>query len=201
MNRTRQRPDQHNQDGSRTITVQDTNAENSTVPSTQEAPPVGVLHLRATDNTSKRVVWSEGTVDNEGMGKKKSKICCIYHKPKAFDESSDESSASDDSDSQSSDKEGSDNDSSDISDSEVNATKTLREKKGKGKADQAHCGDDDCKANHHKLGKKKVKRTIKGTSTQTITITESSKDNVPLDGDHDPSHRTFKPNAYEKGNV
>jgi len=31
-------------------------------------------------------------VDNEGAGRKKSKICCIYHKPRAFDESSDESS-------------------------------------------------------------------------------------------------------------
>ena len=128
MNRTRQRPEQQNQDGSRTITVQDTNAENSTIPSTHEAPPVGVLQLRATGNTSKRVVWSEETVDNEGMGKKKSKICCIYHKPKAFDESSDESSASDDSDSQSSDQEGSNYHSSDISDSEVNATKTLDRK-------------------------------------------------------------------------
>jgi len=35
-------------------------------------------------------------VDNEGAGRKKSKICCIYRKPRAFDESSDESSASSD---------------------------------------------------------------------------------------------------------
>jgi len=34
-------------------------------------------------------------VDNEGAGKKSSKICCIYHKPKAFDESSDEDDSSD----------------------------------------------------------------------------------------------------------
>ncbi|KAG9311819.1 phosphatase inhibitor-domain-containing protein [Chiua virens] len=41
-----------------------------------------------------------GVVDNEGCGKKKSKICCIYHKPRQFDESSSESdSASSDSDS------------------------------------------------------------------------------------------------------
>ena len=62
-----------------------------------------------------RVVWSEGTVDNEHMGKKKSKsetspwcesngmwmglmtVCCIYHKPKAFDESSSESGSDSDS--------------------------------------------------------------------------------------------------------
>lgn len=37
------------------------------------------------------VVWTEDTVDNEFLGKKSSKKCCIYHKPRAFDESSSES--------------------------------------------------------------------------------------------------------------
>ncbi|KAI3617792.1 hypothetical protein CBS9595_003701 [Malassezia furfur] len=71
------------------------------------AQDVGRLHLRAvgrererealSDSThsDRRVVWTEDTIDNEGMGKKKSKICCIYHKPRAFDESSSESSDSD----------------------------------------------------------------------------------------------------------
>lgn len=27
----------------------------------------------------KRVTWAAGTVDNEHMNKKKSKICCIHH--------------------------------------------------------------------------------------------------------------------------
>ncbi|WWC62111.1 uncharacterized protein I303_104701 [Kwoniella dejecticola CBS 10117] len=62
--------------------------------SSPEQPPAGVLKLRGGPLKKQRVVWSEETVDNEGMGKKKSKICCIYHKPKAFDESSDESSCS-----------------------------------------------------------------------------------------------------------
>jgi protein phosphatase 1 regulatory subunit 11 len=26
----------------------------------------------------RRVTWAEGTIDNEHMGKKKSKICCIF---------------------------------------------------------------------------------------------------------------------------
>jgi protein phosphatase 1 regulatory subunit 11 len=38
----------------------------------------------------KKVEWQEGTVDNEHMGKKKSKCCCIYVKPKKFGESSSE---------------------------------------------------------------------------------------------------------------
>ena len=40
----------------------------------------------------KKVTWSEDTVDNEHMGKKKSNICCIYHKPKLSPDDSDTSS-------------------------------------------------------------------------------------------------------------
>jgi protein phosphatase 1 regulatory subunit 11 len=96
--------------GSRTITQTatpvrdaDQNANNG-----ESSAPTGVLKLRGGPSRRQRVVWSEGTVDNEGMGKKKSKstccpyhvrvciladnvVCCIYHKPKAYDESSDES--------------------------------------------------------------------------------------------------------------
>lgn len=45
---------------------------------------------------NKKVHWTEDTIDNEGMGKKKSKICCIYHKPRLNpdDTSSDESCSS-----------------------------------------------------------------------------------------------------------
>ncbi|ODV89611.1 hypothetical protein CANCADRAFT_46027 [Tortispora caseinolytica NRRL Y-17796] len=61
---------------------------------------------QAEDTSSRRTVrWVEDTVDNEHLNKKKSKICCIYHRPKAFDESSDEDSSSSDSDSSSSDEE------------------------------------------------------------------------------------------------
>lgn len=194
MNRTRQRPEPH-QSGSRTITLQETNPENNANPSLQDTPPVGVLQLRATGNTSRRVVWSEETIDNEGMGKKKSKICCIYHKPKAFDESSDESSGSD-SDSQSSDEEGSNSSSSDSS--EVNASKRLREKKGKKKADQTHCDDDGCNGNHHERSNKKSKKTSKGRSTQTVTIVKSPKDTSSQDEDHDSTNKMSKSNAYEK---
>ncbi|BGP20108.1 hypothetical protein JCM10213v2_008243 [Rhodosporidiobolus nylandii] len=56
---------------------------------------VGVLRLRGRGPQGQRVQWTDETVDNEMLGRKKSKICCIYHKPKPFDESSDESSGSD----------------------------------------------------------------------------------------------------------
>jgi len=32
------------------------------------------------------VSWKEGTVDNEGLGRKSSKKCCIFHKEVPFDE-------------------------------------------------------------------------------------------------------------------
>ncbi|VDD81769.1 unnamed protein product [Mesocestoides corti] len=39
--------------------------------------------------------WAPGTVDNEFMGKKKSKCCCIYEKPREWDDPSSSSSSSD----------------------------------------------------------------------------------------------------------
>ena len=45
--------------------------------------------------TDKKVQWQEGVVDNEFMGKKSSKCCCIYAKPHKFDESDSESGDSD----------------------------------------------------------------------------------------------------------
>ncbi|XP_058819783.1 E3 ubiquitin-protein ligase PPP1R11 isoform X2 [Topomyia yanbarensis] len=57
--------------------------------STQQAP---VLRLRLQKpRTTKQVKWTNGTVDNEHMNKKKSKCCCIYRKPTEFGESSSES--------------------------------------------------------------------------------------------------------------
>merc|ERR1712037_829864 len=44
----------------------------------------------------RRVMFTEDTVDNEGLGRKSTKVCCIYHKPKLFGESSSESYSSDD---------------------------------------------------------------------------------------------------------
>ncbi|KAI9785771.1 MAG: hypothetical protein M1839_008788 [Geoglossum umbratile] len=63
--------------------------------------PDGTLRLRGASTDERRVMWAEDVVDNEGMGKKKSKVCCIYHKPRAVGESSEEDSSSSDSSSES----------------------------------------------------------------------------------------------------
>jgi len=44
-------------------------------------PPTLVLGLNPTNQPTSRVRWSEETVDNEHMNKKKSKCCCVYTKP------------------------------------------------------------------------------------------------------------------------
>ncbi|KIW05258.1 hypothetical protein, variant [Verruconis gallopava] len=57
----------------------------------------GTLVLRAEPAEERHIQWAEDVVDNEGMGKKSSKVCCIYHRPHSVDESSDDESSSDDS--------------------------------------------------------------------------------------------------------
>ena len=73
----------------------------------QEAEEI-VLPLRLTPASDRpNVTWREDTVDNEHLGRKSSKRCCIFHKARKFGESSSESESSDDSDS-SSENEGDD---------------------------------------------------------------------------------------------
>ena len=48
-------------------------ASTSTNGNGSSTAPVGVLKLRGTPKRRQRVMWSEGTIDNEGMGKKSSK--------------------------------------------------------------------------------------------------------------------------------
>ncbi|CAH1785289.1 unnamed protein product [Owenia fusiformis] len=70
-------------------------ASSSSETVTQSGQSTVVLKLRKPE-TSRQVQWTQDTVDNEFMGKKKSKCCCIYEKPKLFGESSDEDSDHDD---------------------------------------------------------------------------------------------------------
>ncbi|RJE25620.1 hypothetical protein PHISCL_02013 [Aspergillus sclerotialis] len=72
-------------------------------PSTIRIP--GTLRLRGENNvqasntnqeavSARHIRWSEDVIDNEGMGKKSSKVCCIYHRPRPVGESSSESESS-----------------------------------------------------------------------------------------------------------
>ncbi|RUP43492.1 phosphatase inhibitor-domain-containing protein [Jimgerdemannia flammicorona] len=117
--------------GSQTIT--DTHHEEQ---ANEAESSVGILRLTGDldTRTLRKIKWDEKVVDNEGMGRKKSKVCCIFHKARAVGESSDESS--DDSDSDSDSDSGSDS--------------------GGGPTDD-HDRGDCCDHNHRSQGKGKRK--------------------------------------------
>lgn len=72
-----------------TITQTATATENST--NEEDILP---LTLRARP----QVTWDQNVIDNEGLGRKSSKRCCIFHKQREFGESSTDSSDDNDSD-------------------------------------------------------------------------------------------------------
>ncbi|KAI5801538.1 phosphatase inhibitor-domain-containing protein [Peziza echinospora] len=84
---------------SRTQVVSASSDEDERTPSPPRIPD-GTLRLRGGPISDRRVTWGEDVIDNEGLGRKKSKVCCIFHRAREFGESSDESSSdsSDDSD-------------------------------------------------------------------------------------------------------
>ncbi|KAL7527608.1 hypothetical protein ACHAWF_002246 [Thalassiosira exigua] len=71
--------------GTRTATMVLTQQDSGSV--TNEIPV-----LRLSLRPRSHVTWEEGVVNNEGLGRKSSKRCCIFHKQRAFGESSTESS-------------------------------------------------------------------------------------------------------------
>ncbi|KAF8929004.1 Type 1 phosphatases regulator ypi1 [Dissophora ornata] len=131
------------------MTLDPTQTEEDDVEGNHE---VGVLELTGETSAGRRVQWDDDVVDNEHMGKKKSKICCIFKKQKEFGESSDESSS--DSDSGSS---GSESDGGPVSSSA-----------GKGKGKNSKDSDRSCDHSdpnhqhhhHHQHGEKKAKRRV-----------------------------------------
>lgn len=66
----------------------------STTPIELSASGAPVLRLRGSGDARPAVRWDSAVVDNEGQNRKKSKVCCIYHRPRGIDESSSESSSS-----------------------------------------------------------------------------------------------------------
>jgi protein phosphatase 1 regulatory subunit 11 len=65
---------------------------------TEQSTGTGEI-LRLTLRARPTVRWDENVEDNEGMGRKSSKRCCIFHKQREFGESSTDSSADEHNDS------------------------------------------------------------------------------------------------------
>ncbi|KAI0635536.1 phosphatase inhibitor-domain-containing protein [Trametes polyzona] len=147
-------------EGSRTITVQDNQPREEDSHSEAESA-VGTLRLRGAPRNRPRVVWREDVVDNEGAGKKKSKICCIYHKPRQFDESSSDESSDSDSDSSCDSRaprrcRGHDHDHDDHTDGSSHGTAT-RDGQGGGVVHELESDSDDVNA-YERAPRKKPKK-------------------------------------------
>ncbi|XP_028912357.1 E3 ubiquitin-protein ligase PPP1R11-like isoform X1 [Ornithorhynchus anatinus] len=63
----------------------------TTVPCTTEPENRSLTIKLRKRKPDKKVEWSSDTVDNEHLGRRSSKCCCIYEKPRVFGESSTES--------------------------------------------------------------------------------------------------------------
>ncbi|KAF9346234.1 Type 1 phosphatases regulator ypi1 [Mortierella sp. AD094] len=163
--------------GSRTMTLDPTQIEEEDAGEDNHVH--GVLELTGESSPGRRVQWDNDVVDNEHMGKKKSKICCIFKKQKEFGESSDESSSDSDSDSS-----GSESDGGPIS---SKAGKEKRIEKGGNKDSNGPCNHSDPNHHHHhhSHGKKQKKRVlneyermpkVKSTISQPINQQPSGSD-------------------------
>ncbi|KRZ10421.1 Serrate RNA effector molecule -like protein [Trichinella zimbabwensis] len=71
------------------ITYTDLDAPDET--STATAANETTLRIVLTPPQRRHITWASGTVDNENLNRKKSKCCCIYSKPRKWEESSSES--------------------------------------------------------------------------------------------------------------
>ncbi|KAK9451558.1 phosphatase inhibitor-domain-containing protein [Limtongia smithiae] len=126
---------------------------------------VGTLRLRGGPVSDRRVAWSDDVIDNEGMGKKKSKICCIFHKQRAFDESSsdDSSSSSDSYDSSDGENSGNEHNSDKISDCKGNQNPDSQKDHPTDENAPASCSHDH---HHHHHHHHRSRRTRKSASSK-----------------------------------
>ncbi|KAK5053274.1 hypothetical protein LTR84_002248 [Exophiala bonariae] len=134
--------------GSATQTITSANSASSR----SASPEPVILRLRgaheasSTSTTRARrrgITWAEDVVDNEGLGRKSSKVCCIYHKAREFGESSSEDDSSSD---DSSDSDGGGSDSPDDGGARMSGNRRGR------RSGHDHKHGDDC--NHAKAKRK-----------------------------------------------
>jgi len=75
-------------------TITEVIEEEEVLPPANIAHIAGTLHLHGRNINGPTVHWTEDTIDNENLGRKKSKICCIYTRPRNWDDSSSSESSS-----------------------------------------------------------------------------------------------------------
>ncbi|RVX76149.1 hypothetical protein B0A52_00506 [Exophiala mesophila] len=141
--------------GSATQTITSSDVSSSHSPS----PDRLVLRLRGAHDASTRsprrqITWAEDVIDNEGLGRKSSKVCCIYHKTREFGESSSEDDSSSDS---SNDSDAGGSDSPDDGGARMSGNRRGR----KAGHNHGHGHGDDCDHAGDSGGKGKGKSTSK----------------------------------------
>jgi protein phosphatase 1 regulatory subunit 11 len=131
----------------------------STIPSnitsivTEAESSTGTLRLEPEERGDRPAVrWTDDVIDNEHMNKKKSKICCIFHKTREFGESSSESDSSSSSSDSDSDFEGFGNDNS------APRRKNLNKDKGSDSEKEDHEHGENCNHNHAKERRRRRKQ-------------------------------------------
>ncbi|KAG5292753.1 hypothetical protein I7I48_04934 [Histoplasma ohiense] len=143
-----------------------------------------------TDQVTRRSIrWAEDVVDNEGLGRKSSKVCCIYHKARPVGESSSESS----SDSSSNDSD---------SDSDVD-TGGARMASGRLPANRMHCHqhrrhDTSSSQQDGPSGHEGCDDSHAGTDSDNCCDSGSSDANKRRQIQIHRQHRQRRPNAYER---
>ncbi|MCJ1465743.1 hypothetical protein MMC07_004362 [Pseudocyphellaria aurata] len=122
------------------------------------------LRLRGVPAERRRIRWAADVIDNEGLGRKSSKMCCIYHKPREVGESSDEDS---DSSSSSDSKDVSDGDGADDGRARMGGNG-----KRKDNGRQRGHGEEGCRGGHDRAGgswkgKERARRTARNAYEET----------------------------------
>ncbi|SCZ89914.1 BZ3500_MvSof-1268-A1-R1_Chr1-3g01658 [Microbotryum saponariae] len=171
--------------GSRTVTIEhdddddDDAKDDAHEPTGQDQRRVGVLRLRGRALPGgPRVQWQDDVVDNEMLNRKKSKICCIYHKPKEFDESS-------------SDESGSESASSDGS-NDSRVAKPPRQRPARRHHNDDHGHDQD----HEGCGLNQANTSASASSNMVTAPTAAA---LNAESSHDtPEVAPPEPNAYER---
>ncbi|KAJ5489577.1 Type 1 phosphatases regulator ypi1 [Penicillium diatomitis] len=125
---------------------------------------------------SRRIRWSEDVVDNEGMGKKSSKVCCIFHKARPVGESSSEESSSSSSDSD--------------SDSDYDSRNDMARRANQRRRGRSPCEDDDHDHDHEHGHEHN--HSHDGPCNAASGSASSSKRKIKR------TRRKPSPNAYEK---
>ena len=135
----------------------------------------------------KHVTWDESVVDNEFMNKKKSNKCCIYHKPRRWDESDSEESSYDEEHFKEKKKNMNTNTTATISKTET-VTQTEEEQRDKAKQER-HVTWDESVIDNEFMNKKKSNKCCIYHKPRKWDESDSEDSDSSSDYQRDPNYK------------